>query len=217
MDWKKTIINAFRNGLSQGIKGGAEIGAESIKQTAQTIGNVANTANEVNKDVLEVVGTKPTPSAAEQAETVVNKIEESAPIIQDTTNNNVETSIGGNWQDWAKEMQERQWEREDAIRAETQAREDSAWQRAVEDMQKAGVNPNLVNAGPAASGGGITSATGIDYTVYEKEMEKELALLEQFIDNEFNASENQKDRLTNLIGRIISMGGLIGAASARKK
>lgn len=217
MDWKKTIIDAFKNGLTQGVKGGAEVGAEILNQTAQRIGNVANTANEVNKDVLEVVGAKPAPSATEQAEDIAEKIEENAPIIQDTTNDNVETSIGGNWQDWAKEMQERQWQREDEIRAETQAREDSAWQRAVADMQKAGMNPNLVNAGPAASGGGITSATGIDYTVYEKEMEKELALLEQFIDNEFNASENQKDRLTNLIGRILSMGGLIGAASARKK
>ena len=48
-------------------------------------------------------------------------------------------------------------------------------------------------------------------------MEKEIALLEQFIDNEFKASENQKDRLTDIIGRILSMGGLIGAASARRK
>lgn len=225
MDAKKLVEN-FKKGLMQAGQLTIGIGEQALN----ALGTVAGETYNVIEDGLEVIGAKPAPSATEQAEEVLQNMGESqnstnnnaatggenAPIIQDTTNNNVETSIGGNWQDWAKEMQERQWQREDEIRAETQAREDSAWQRAVADMQKAGVNPNLVNASPAASGGGITSATGIDYTVYEKEMEKEIALLEQFIDNEFNASENQKDRLTNLIGRILSMGGLIGAAHARK-
>lgn len=226
MDAKK-LIEDFKNAFAQAGQVGIELG----KGYANALGTMANEVNKPIENTLEVMGILPTPSATEQAEEVLQKIEksqnttndnvetngENAPIIQDTTNDNVETSIGGNWQDWAKEMQERQWEREDAIRAETQAREDSAWQRAVADMQKAGINPNLVNAGPAASGGGITSVTGIDYTVYEKEMEKETALLEQFIDNEFKASENQKNRLTDIIGRILSIGGLIGAASARRK
>ena len=207
----KAIGKGIANGLKQGTKAGAELGAEMINQTVETVGNVANETNEVNKNVLEVVGAKPAPNATEQAEKILAKIE-------DTTQNNIDTPINNNsfnLQDWAKEMQERQWQREDEIRAETQAREDSAWQRAVADMQKAGVNPNLVNAAPAASGGGITSATGIDYTVYEKEMEKEIALLEQFIDNEFNASENQKDRLTDIISKLISFGGIY--AATRKK
>lgn len=230
MDAKK-LIEDFKNALAQAGQVGIELG----KGYANALGTMMEAVNEPIENTLEVIGVKPVPSATEQAKDVLQKIEESqnttndnvetngenakenAPKIQDTTNDNVETSIGGNWQDWAKEMQERQWEREDAIRAETQAREDSAWQRSVADMQKAGVNPNLVNAGPAASGGGITSATGIDYTVYEKEIEKEITLLEQFIDNEFKANENQKNRLTDIIGRILSMGGLIGAASARKK
>lgn len=226
MDAKKLVEN-YKKGLLQAGQLGIGVGEQALN----ALGTVAGEIYNVIEDGLEIIGAKSAPSASEMAEDVLQNVGESQennnnnvetnektePIIQDTTNDNVETSIGGNWQDWAKEMQERQWQREDEIRAETQAREDSAWQRAVADMQKAGVNPNLVNASPAASGGGITSATGIDYTVYEKEMEKEIALLEQFIDNEFNASENQKDRLTNLIGKILNIGGLIGAASARRK
>lgn len=67
----------------------------------------------------------------------------------------------------AKQERDEQWAREDAIRKETQEREDSAYQRAVEDMKKAGMNPAAVsNISGASSGGGITSATGTDYESY---------------------------------------------------
>ena len=152
----KALAEGITKGLDEGLKTGTKIAAELGKQSLNALGTVAGATYDVVKDGLEVIGEKPAPNATEQAEDVLKNIEKSqnntndnvetnkekAPIIQDTTNDNVETSIGGNWQDWAKEMQERQWEREDAIRAETQAREDSAWQRAVADMQKAGVNPN---------------------------------------------------------------------------
>lgn len=139
---------------------------------------------------------------------------ENKPIIEDKTGENEELTLR-NWQDWAKEMQERQWQREDAIRAETQAREDNAWQRAVEDMQKAGVNPNLVNASPATSGGGITSATGIDYSPYsalmganneemQRRFEEKLKEFEIEINNNFKGDENDRDRITEIIRSLIT-------------
>lgn len=102
-----------------------------------------------------------------------------------------------------KALRQEQWDREDAIRAETQAREDNAYQRAVEDMIKAGVNPNLVGVTPAASGGGITQASSIDYTSAELDIEKTLTELENFLDRELNASEGQKNRFSQLISAII--------------
>ena len=113
---------------------------------------------------------------------------------------------------YAEELQKKQWEREDMIRQETQEREDNAWQRAVADMRAAGINPNLVNASAAASGGGITSATGVNTTLTEKEMDLAWKELETYIMNEFNASENQKDRIAemlNNIARIYSMSAIL--------
>lgn len=86
--------------------------------------------------------------------------------ITDTTNKNMENILSPidieKYIEYAKENQKEQWMREDAIRKEVQMREDNAWSRAVEDAIRSGINPNLVNIGPAESGGGITNATGID-------------------------------------------------------
>lgn len=59
--------------------------------------------------------------------------------IQDTTDLNLGTNnlTQLDWMSWAEEQQRKQWEREDQIRKEKEAREDSAWQRGVQDMLKA--------------------------------------------------------------------------------
>ena len=107
--------------------------------------------------------------------------------------------------DFIMQQQQRQWDREDEIRRETQEREDNAWQRAVADMRKAGVNPNLVNANPAESGGGITSATGLDYSPWTAEINKQLALMEQEIQNSFQGDENAKDRFTKGLTSLLQL------------
>lgn len=126
------------------------------------------------------------------------------PTIQDTTESGIESAINGSdIMQFMQEQQEKQWAREDAIRAETQAREDTAMQRAVEDARKAGINPNLMNIQPAASGGGITSATGLEYQTYQAEMKEFLTLIEQEIENEFKGDENKKDRWNQLFSSLI--------------
>ena len=94
------------------------------------------------------------------------------------------------------------WEREDAIRKETQEREDTAYQRAVEDMRKAGINPNLVNVSPAGSGGGITQATGQGSMSTEMSGVIQEAIAN--INNTVKADENQKDRISDII-RTLAM------------
>ena len=116
--------------------------------------------------------------------------------------------VGGednSWMQFVLDMQQKQWEREDAIRAETQAREDNAWQRSVADMRAAGVNPNLVNAGPATSGGGITTATAPDYGPYTENLKASLELIMQQLEHSFQGSEAEKDRLAKMIGSLVGM------------
>lgn len=138
--------------------------------------------------------------------------------ITDTTDQNIISPIDQARQQ-ALEDQKRLWEREDAIRKETQAREDSAWQRSVEDARKAGINPNLINLTPAASGGGITAGTPIDYTMQEAEhsrmTQKEIAAYEratklmiQQLEQEFEMSENQKDRIQKTVLGALTAGAI---------
>lgn len=95
------------------------------------------------------------------------------------------------------------WEREDKIRKETQAREDSAYQRAIEDMRKAGINPNLLGSiSPAQSGGGITQATGTNLA--STELNGIIQQTLNAINNEVKMSENQKDRTTDIL-RTLAM------------
>lgn len=129
-------------------------------------------------------------------------------IIDGGTNTDSGEDIG-NYENsmlqYVEDMMAKQWEREDAIRKETQAREDTAWQRSIADMRAAGVNPNLVNAGPAASGGGVTNATGADYTPYTENLKAGLQLLMQELDQAFQGKEAEKDRVAKLVGSLINM------------
>ena len=115
----------------------------------------------------------------------------------------------------AKKLQEEQWAREDEIRKHVEEREDNAWQRSVKDMLKAGINPNLINASPATSGGGISQSTGIDYTIYEKEFDQNLDLIMQEIEQNFQGNQAEKDRIKELIKSLITGGSLIANALLR--
>ena len=136
------------------------------------------------------------------------------PSIKDETNTNIETQLGSNVitdtgntngnngnnaQDTLKEL----WAREDEIRKETQAREDTAYQRAVEDMVKAGINPNLIPVNPAQSGGGVTAATGIEQAGYGTDVSAMIDLLSQEIENAFEGKENQKDRFNQILSSVL--------------
>ena len=108
-----------------------------------------------------------------------------------------ETEATGNTQETNTQSIKELWEREDAIRKETQQREDTAYQRAVEDMRKAGINPNLVGVNQANSGGGIINATGQNLLSTEMSGIVNQAIAE--INNTVKADENQKDRISDII------------------
>lgn len=109
---------------------------------------------------------------------------------------------------WAEEQQKKEWEREDEIRKETQEREDTAVQRWAEDVRKAGINPNLFSGTGAASGGGITSATGLNTSQYEAQAERLLTEWETMVEQEFKREENKKDRFNNIMKSLLNLAGL---------
>lgn len=134
--------------------------------------------------------------------------------VPDETGKNLEYGINANeiiqkGFDNAKKLQEEQWAREDEIRKHVEEREDTAIRRATRDAIMAGINPNLTGLNPAQSGGGITNSTGIDYTLYEKEFDKNLELLMQEIEQNFKGEQADKDRVIKLIQSIITVGGLL--------
>lgn len=204
------IVNDITNGI---INGGAKL--------VKTIGNIPSQAlekekekdmqmlkNTLNKPIAEIVKNneyiglikKPT-------ETGVTPTQENSAV--QTPKPEVEVS-----EETEKNMQkelEKLYEREDAIRKETQEREDTAYQRAVADMRKAGIDPNLLGVTPAMSGGGITSATKKDFTRLNEETNVLLTLLTQALDHEFTKEENTKDRIAETIQSVL------GIFQARKK
>lgn len=101
-----------------------------------------------------------------------------------------------------------EWARADAIQKHIEEREDSQLQRWVADAIKSGINPNLaIGMQGSPSGGGITNQTGsMDYTKWQAQYNKDLELLKQMIDQNFQGNENEKDRFNNILSRLISLG-----------
>lgn len=101
------------------------------------------------------------------------------------------------------------WEREDAIRKHIEEREDSAYQRAVADMKKAGINPELLGVHPASSGGGITSASRLDNSLLNTDLSGAYSELIAQLNNNVKIDENQKDRILSIVNNFVDLAGRI--------
>lgn len=143
----------------------------------------------------------------------------SIPSVEDKTNENVETAIPlSSTEEWLKiiqDAQKAQWERDDAKQAHIEEREDTAYQRAVADMRKAGINPNLMNVTPAESGGGFTAAQGMDFSPVTTQMNNEIKEILDEIDKSFEGGQNEKDRIKDIIKSLGQMAMMYFAISSR--
>lgn len=143
----------------------------------------------------------------------------SIPSIEDETNNNVETEVPlRSTEEWIKliqDAQKAQWERDDAKQAHIEEREDSAYQRAVADARKAGINPNLINITPAESGGGFTASQGMDFSPVTTQMNNEIKGILDEIEKNFQGGQNEKDRIKDLITSLGQMAMMYFAISSR--
>lgn len=127
-------------------------------------------------------------------------------------------SIGA-WSDYAKQWRNELWEREDALREEQQQRDDTAYTRMVADMERAGINPNLVQGTPNyGTNAQATSTTdsGLNATIDElltKETNKlteawhEVYKQMQELGYETSTANNTT---TNVFGLIRSLVGVVG-------
>lgn len=131
--------------------------------------------------------------------------------IQDKTNENQEFNLDGIFEDYFDRIKEEQqivWDREDAIRKEAQEREDTAYQRAVKDMQQAGINPNLMNVQPASAGGGITQVNSQTAQGIREAMTNTAGIIQHMIDNNFKGDENEKDRFMQSITSLVALAAM---------
>ncbi len=99
------------------------------------------------------------------------------------------------------------WEREDAIRQHVEEREDSAYQRAVADMKKAGINPELLGVNPANSGGGIIQASRMDTSLLNTDLSGAYSEMIAQLNNEVKVDENQKDRILSIVNNFVDVAG----------
>ena len=99
------------------------------------------------------------------------------------------------------------WEREDAIRKHVEEREDSAYQRAVADMKKAGINPELLGVNPANSGGGIIQASRMDTSLLNTDLSGAYSELIAQLNNEVKVDEKQKDRILSIVNNFVDVAG----------
>lgn len=154
---------------------------------------------------------------------------------ENTENPDVETTVSGidisGLMEQSRQWRNEQWAREDRIRKETQDREDNAISRKVEDMRRAGVNPNLAYSMTGAeSGGGITSANGIDTSMItqqmsnmsSKEIEQKRQEFEKLLEEykiaqkqAFEGDENAKDRTNKILSSLLSAAAVIGAIALK--
>lgn len=164
------------------------------------------TLNELGEQIDEVGQSMGKDSVI--SEGIGNAISEAGKGIQDLTGANEEYKVGeatgttapssnDNWQKYVDQVEE--WRQEDF------ARDDTKFQRQVKDMRAAGINPNLALGALGGNTAGNTNITAPQNTELEAELNEKLTLMQQFIDNEFKADENQKDRFTDLLGGIVNI------------
>lgn len=117
----------------------------------------------------------------------------------------------------AIKLRDEEWARADAIRKETQEREDNAYSRKIQDLRNSGVNVNLMgDMSPAPTGGGITNETGsVNYAMAEKEYQAQIDLLMQEIEQNFQGNQAEKDRIKDIIKSVITAGALLGGAGIK--
>lgn len=190
--------------------------ADENEKIDQIIEEMQQNLNLPNKNaIVQDTTTTINPTPNEPNNTVENEIGKGVePVIngldniEDKTKENLIQNVTTNWEDttkWWEDQQKKVWEREDQIRKEVQEREDTAYERAIESLRRAGVNPNLLSSiTPAASGGGLYNASQIDTSTLTTQMNIDLEKMQQMIDQAFEGDENAKNRFTDVFSGLLS-------------
>lgn len=163
-------------------------------------------------------GINPVPPANDDEEKKEEQI--GNPII-DSTEENVENSISAydNIERYMKLFQEQQDKYialQEKWRAEDQERADNAYQRAIKDMYRSGIDPNQIgNVTPAEVGGQVQQPFNGITTGLQTALSKEMEVLQTMIENSFKGDENDKDRFTDIFNKVLGVVAILGAASMK--
>lgn len=221
------IYNAIRT--AQGKTSTFENALQSAINMGKDVGGIVSGV--INPPTSTTPTTSTTPKTEDKTQTTEENLQsdlKESPLVtesEDLKNEQEETTETAkenefNITKYYEDLQNKIWEREDTIRKETQEREDTAYQRAVEDMRKAGINPNLVGINPANSGGGIVNAgnvMGNKSSTQSAEIEKMKTLLNNDLQKYITDANNlvksgiaTEQNLMNLLNNIISVAGKLG-------
>ena len=206
-DTKNKIDNVMKKAKENGLKLPKVKQIDSAGEAIRGIGKIIGSGNRLIPNIWGGILNKAGEKVGKVEEEIkkINKEINGNNIDQKTDENglNSEQSTENKTTDNETPSIEELWKREDEIRKETQEREDTAYQRAIEDMRKAGINPNLVGVNPAQSGGGIIQASGQNLITTEMTGLINEAITE--INNTVKADEGQKNRITDIIRSLAQM------------
>lgn len=180
-------IDNIRNFIPNQIKkAGIKIIANSTIPDGEIVDTISKGVDDYYKPDLSLSGNKDKDNSSTDIDSINSELKESLSNDQ-------------------KEL----WEREDEIRKHVEEREDSAYQRAVADMKKAGINPELLGVNPASSGGGITSASRLDNSLLNTDLSGAYSELIAQLNNNVKVDENQKDRILSIVNNFVDLAGRI--------
>lgn len=190
-----------------------EYGSVPIGGLSRGIDNIRNfIPNQIKKAGIKIIANSTVPDG-EIVDTINKGVDDyykpDLSLSKDKDNNTVSDvdSINSDLKESLSNDQKELWEREDEIRKHVEEREDSAYQRAVADMKKAGINPELLGVNPASSGGGITSASPIDNSLLNTDLSGAYSELIAQLNNEVKVDEKQKDRILSIVNNFVDLAG----------
>ena len=191
-----------------------EYNSVPIGGLSRGIDNIRNfIPNQIKKAGIKIIANSTIPDG-EIVDTINKGVDDyyKPDLFPDKDNNkdNTSSDIGGINSDLKESLStdlKELWEREDAIREHVEEREDSAYQRAVADMKKAGINPELLGVNPANSGGGIIQASRMDTSLLNTDLSGAYSELIAQLNNEVKVDEKEKDRILSIVNNFVDVAG----------
>lgn len=191
--------------ISGGVGGGAGGGGGGVREGG-------------NKPIFDPIGLNEAQEKFEQQKRRIETEQEQRKAADTTKTEQeqeqAEKTASEQYEQEIKDLEKK--EREERDHAEM--REDTAYQRAIQDMRKAGWNTDGLQPQASPTAARLDSSRSTDAkNRAEQEKDRQLKLKMLYKELEQAVRENRKDRILELTTSIIRLGGTVGAAKLLKK